>query len=397
MPTNLFPHPSPLRSTVLATALALLPAAAHAELQQIDHHRMLGIDRDTAELRGFSFWETDRQSIGVIRDASDRPMVGIEAAAYFPGFTNLYALWQDPADLKNKLVYVKVHDASATVVFDDLEGGKFAGATAYHSDATPHTVFAVQHEKLKPPALITGRININPNNASDNQFELDIDGGTIDRGDLHEQAEITADGTLYEGFASRVRIRPKGGGTQNDVLLDGQPMTLSNSNTYTFAGEMTVRVYNEHVKQGKAMGQWVLEIADGTARLDGEVEVLSPHRLAIVGAADGSVTEVMALSRAYGGLATDDGVRFYTHAEGVAYLIDTAAGTETALRSLGDHASDLEFVGGQLRVYQTGFGTLHHLPRGEETAEAQRSVGLGDLGTIMFHGRGFGPTTALFD
>ena len=51
---------------------------------------------------------------------------------------------------------------------------------------------------------IFGAININPNNTNDNQFTLEIPGGTITRDDLHQNADIDSNGMLYSGLASRI-------------------------------------------------------------------------------------------------------------------------------------------------------------------------------------------------
>ena len=383
----------------LAAGLAVAPAS-QAQLDNIDHHRMLGIDRDTGMLSRFTFWEQAGDQIGVVEDSDGHAMLGIEAAAYFPGFNNAYALWQDDRDGQNKLVYVDVRNSEATVMADDVEGGKFTGATAFQAGEYDYRVYTIQHEKIKPPAVITGLISINPNNSAASEFYCETPHGRITRDLLHQSTTTDAEGVFYEGDATVIHVKPKGSGEQTGVQLDGEPMVLKNSNTYTFAGEMEVRIYNDHLKNGKAMGQWYIEVVSGTARLNDEVQVLSPHRLSLVSQLDGSVTEIMRLSRGYHGLATFDGMTFFTHDGTNMYLLDAATETETKLSAVPSQASDLEFVGEELRAYSTGYGTLYQMQTSDDgttTSTNQRQVGLGDLGTIMFHSRGWGPRTPLYD
>ncbi|MFC1461170.1 LamG-like jellyroll fold domain-containing protein [Verrucomicrobiota bacterium] len=111
---------------------------------------------------------------------------------------------------------------------------------------------------------ISGKINVNPNNSSDSEFMLTkTDGSTITRDDL------TQDFAGYSGCASRVYVKPKGNGNQNDLIVDGQVYTLSNSKTYDIESDsMTVNLYNDNVNsQGKAVGQWWISITATVATI----------------------------------------------------------------------------------------------------------------------------------
>lgn len=108
------------------------------------------------------------------------------------------------------------------------------------------------------PVDISGRVNLNPNNNPSHEFALRLgDGTTITRDDLHGDYEG------YEGDAEYVFFRPKGNGNQNGLVLDGQAYELRNGSQYEiWAPSMQVRVYNDKVKNGRAMGHWWLEVSE---------------------------------------------------------------------------------------------------------------------------------------
>lgn len=103
---------------------------------------------------------------------------------------------------------------------------------------------------------VSGRVNLNPNNNPDNEFQLRCaDGTTITRDDLHARGEG------YEGAATYAFFRPKGNGNQNSLVLDGVAYELQNGSQCELSAEtMQVRVYNDKVKNGRAMGHWWLEV-----------------------------------------------------------------------------------------------------------------------------------------
>lgn len=105
---------------------------------------------------------------------------------------------------------------------------------------------------------ITGEINLNPNNSPHNEFMMTLpDGSTVTRDDL----DIHFEG--YEGDCVRVYFMPKGNGNQNGLVIDGEEYSLQNGSQYTMeAPIMQVRLYNDKVKNGKAMGHWWLEVVE---------------------------------------------------------------------------------------------------------------------------------------
>ena len=110
---------------------------------------------------------------------------------------------------------------------------------------------------------IGGEININPNNSTDNEFRLVLPNGSV----------ITRDNLApYSGSAQSARIKPKGNGNQNTLLVDGEPYELSNANTYVITGSpMTVNLYNA-ASDGTATGQWWIGIDAANATITCDID-----------------------------------------------------------------------------------------------------------------------------
>ncbi|MDD4871157.1 MAG: hypothetical protein PHR77_11415 [Kiritimatiellae bacterium] len=108
---------------------------------------------------------------------------------------------------------------------------------------------------------VAGKININPNNSTDNEFNLTLpDGSVINRDTLNSTALPYFRG--YTGAAKCVLVKPKGNGNQNSLIVDGQAYTMLNADTYSISSDqMTVNLYNDHYQSdGKAMGHWWIGI-----------------------------------------------------------------------------------------------------------------------------------------
>jgi hypothetical protein len=111
---------------------------------------------------------------------------------------------------------------------------------------------------------IGGKINLNPNNSSANEFTMVLkDGRKITRDDLNK------DYAGYSGVAVSGHVKPKGNGNQNSLTVAGEPYPLVNANTYDITGAaLNVKLYNDRVtKRGKAMGKWWLEIEADAANI----------------------------------------------------------------------------------------------------------------------------------
>lgn len=389
-----------LAASFLVTAALLLAADAPATpAEALNQVTLLGIGRTSGNLVMYDFGASELTNVGTVTTGSGQVLTGVDAAAYIPGFQNMFVLWTSPTDGRNKLVYVNVTNASATIMDEDVEGGHFGGAVAVTTgtDTKTHTVFAVQDAKVKPPSAISGLLNINPNNSQQNEFTLTKGtGGNITRDDLAAADNLPGNGTYYEGTATFIHVKPKGNGNQNGLTFDGQTVVLQNSNTYDFSGSMEVRLYNDQVKNGKAMGHWWLQILSGHAYLNDNVQVLFPNRIITVAYNDGAVNEVMRLSRSYRGLATADGVVFYATSGRDLYKIDTAALTETKVGTTGlTTPADGKFVSGYLFWYDIGPRTLGAIsPATAGAVSSHVSYGLGDLGAMAFFPVGEYPTAS---
>lgn len=380
-----------MRSATMWMALVLaafgaVPAAAQNVHAVAPGKRIYAVNRVSGQLAYYDFTAAAGATVGYVRHAGVT-LTGIDAAVYFPRFTNLYAIWTSPADGRHKLVYININSAEARVVADDLEGGRFTGAATAPIANKPYGVFVIQQAKIKPPATISGSVNINPNNNDDNQFQLITDDGTVfTRDHLHQESPVNGSGTFYEGGATFVHVKPKGNGNQNGLIIDGETVTLQNSNTYDFSGTMQVRVYNDHIHNSRAMGHWWIQIISGAVIVNNDVQVLSPNRLALLDQTTGVVTELMPLEREYQCLATPDGITFYTTHDNDLYMIDTATQTETYIGQLPlDDPSGLSFIDGSLVAYDAENGELCTVQE-DSASRVGNAVnpGLGEAGVVVF-------------
>ncbi len=108
---------------------------------------------------------------------------------------------------------------------------------------------------------VSGSLNINPGNSSNNQFEMQTPGGPITRETLHDQKVSYS----YEGIATEIKVKPKS--TGRTLTIDGEAVSLDAGTRYTISADsMSVRLYNSETKKGKtwgnSMGNWWLEILE---------------------------------------------------------------------------------------------------------------------------------------
>ena len=111
----------------------ILPARSNGETSpdsELADIAMYGVNKINGQLIRYGFSESELTKIGTVHSAAGSPLLGIEASAYIPGFQNIFCFWTDTTDHKNKLLYVDVESAQATVMADDLEGGRVTGAVA---------------------------------------------------------------------------------------------------------------------------------------------------------------------------------------------------------------------------------------------------------------------------
>ncbi len=238
---------------------------------------------------------------------------------------------------------------------------------------------------------VSGSININPSNSPRHRFVLTkADGSVLDRDDLHENAPIDVNGVLYSGPAASVRVKPKGNGTQEDLVVDGAVFTIDNSTTYLLsASGMTVTVRNDHVSGGKAMGQWWIDVTSGSSSIeegDGTDDPASNSQIILVDQRTGTFETQMILTRPYDGLASADGQTFYAASGSMVYKIDTVNQTETLLKNhvIGNFTG-MGFAGSTLYAFGSVTDKLYPISTANGSITGLGiSMGVQNLGTVVF-------------
>lgn len=240
--------------TGLTIITLLAGSAAMGQTSAFDEYAALGISADTGELTRYNFREYSAKRVGTVKDRAGETMLGIQASGYIPGHNNIIAFWRSPSDGNTRLLYVNTQTARAATVGQHLGACTVGGAVAGPNGTSK----------------LAGSVNINPNNNDDYEFTMttggasDADGSinhlTYTRDYLHHSAKCDADGTLYDGPCSYIRVRPKGTGKQNSLVVDGENATLSNSSIYVLVGDMDVRLWNDQINGGQAMGHWWIEV-----------------------------------------------------------------------------------------------------------------------------------------
>lgn len=237
----------------MATTLAL-SSQVFAEPGFLDDYAVFGVAGD-GHLKRYDFASGDYHDVGHVRLDSLTPLAGIEGSAHVPGNLNIFSFWTEPSSNQTKLIFINSETAEAAVVGQPLGIGQVTGATISWKDQ--------EGEMDEGGDTITGLININPNNSSDNEFVLTkLDGTKITRDDLHKDATLTGD-TYFEGDAMYLRVKPKGSGSQFSLSVEGLSYSIDNDKTYVLSGgQMHVRIYNDHIAGGKAMGHWWIDVMD---------------------------------------------------------------------------------------------------------------------------------------
>lgn len=380
-----------MKRAAMISAAALLTAgglawATESPSNAVANKALYGVKRTSGQLVRYDFSKSELGTVAAVKDKNGNVFSNIDSVAYFPDLLNAYA-FQMGSNNKQRLIYVDLQSAVGTVVFSDMEGGKLMGASALHTTAKPYKVYAIQQAKIKPPSSITGAININPNNSPQNEFTLTKSNGTtITRDHLHQQTNVDANGTFYQGGATFIHVKPKGNGNQNSLVVNDVVFPVQNANTYDFQGEMQVRVWNDHIKNSKAMGHWWISIISGQVYVNGETQIESPDRLVEVSVTTGTVTELVRLTTSYTALATQDGNTFYTFKGADLYRID--ATTETATKvgtSQVTTPTSANFVDSYLIVHdgsQNKFVVVN--PATGQTIGSPATLGTSDLSGTFF-------------
>lgn len=242
-------------------------------------------------------------------------------------------------------------------------------------------------QMIAAQGTLSGSVHLNPNNAPNNEFTLiKPDGTVISRDDLLEGAPVTSTGAFYSGQASSVRFKVKGGGTQNGLLVNGQPYPLDNNVAYLFSSAgnpLTVTIRNTNPVNGKAMGQWWIDFVNQPIGSLGDGE--DTIRLIRVDHQTGDTTQLMDLSRRYESLASTNGQTFYATSGGEVYRIDLQTHSETLVGTLTNNdLRSMGFAGTTLLGFDITSDRIVSINTSTgQQIETPLSVGARDLGTIV--------------
>ena len=111
---------------------------------------------------------------------------------------------------------------------------------------------------------ITGDLNINPSNSSNNLFIMQTPSGVIDRNTLHSEGSSYT----YTGSASEIKIKVKAQG--RTLIINGESVELHPSIRYTITGDLTVSLRNTHGGHNwnQAKGHWWIQIDATNVTID---------------------------------------------------------------------------------------------------------------------------------
>jgi hypothetical protein len=385
-------------------AAVVLAAAVPAAAQSLTGNKFFAVDENNHKLYCYDFNAYTGTWAGRVVAVGNKTLNNIRGLAYVPGGQNIYGFWNDSTDHLARIVYINTADGSAQLLPGNLGSGLITGAAAVPT-SVGSTVAANQktpfEQKVKTHLYVvqiyltvSGRVNLNPNNSADNEFTLTKpDGSIITRDVLQAAEDVPSDGTFYFGDAVNVRFKPKGNGNQNTIVLNGAPYWVENSHTYLITGNLlTVRLYNDKVnKNGKAMGQWWMELASGNVTIDdlGEsgaaaIDTDNGHdvfgTILRVNPANGVTKHVMPLSRFYDDIAGFSADKFYLVANDRVYVADPALGTEIYLCTIGyGDVDSLVTVGSMLYGYSNSIKRL--IPINPTTGSVGTPINVGNIYT----------------
>lgn len=386
-----------------------LPRAGRATPVATDAYVLYGVGSGTGELIRYGLESGDLDSIGTVRLSDGTVLTGVGASAYVPRNTNIFAFWADPSDHHTKLVYINSLTAAAAIVGQDLGTGRITGAVAVKpqagaalGDGQPTPLNEIgQHEVYAVRALtvdVGGEININPNSSPDNELLIvKGDGEQITRDSLKGNLLLALGGVYYEGPAQYVRVRAKGDGVQNTLLVNGSPYVTANERQYTFTirGNLNVKLYNP--RAGTPSGHWYLQFTGTDVIVQENTAPLA--QIVKVNPRTGAYEVVMPLGRVYEGLAASTSAKFYATYGQELYELTPSAGTETLIGTL-EYADTkaLECANGRLYGFSAAIDRLIEInPSNGATVGPPIDLGVLDMNTLTFMRGADAPTGARFD
>ncbi|MDH3583891.1 MAG: hypothetical protein OER86_06725 [Phycisphaerae bacterium] len=393
------------------TALLALGTTAAAQETNLDDTTLFGINRQTGQLWRYDFADQNLAPIAKVRKSDGEILLGIDASAYFVDFQQIHAFWTDPNDNQIKMLHVDTETANAALDVVNLGTGTVHGAVSWTTDLAAPAEGEPQLKKWEIFALVksgsaagvAGGIYLNPSNDEGAQFTLkymDAEGEeqTITRNDLHKNSDVNEDGVYWEGYCHYLRIQPHGNGDQNSLMINGEAYMVDNEEVYVIEtpveDAMFIRVQNDSLKNGKAMGLWWSDITltTGTFQVgDAAPTPVAPTLSSKLMSIDTQTRELntmmdLTLTRTYDGLATTDGATFYATSGNELYQLSPAGGTESLMGTMPhNQVLGLEFKDDALFGFELVNNKLAPInPSNGTSAGVPYNVSMTDLGTITF-------------
>jgi len=214
--------------------------------------------------------------------------------------------------------------------------------------------------------------------------------------DLKVNTPADEQGVHYRGPASSVRVRFKGSRPQAGLIVNGAVFPIANDRSYEFSGELTVRIFNNLVRNSKLAGEWWLAIdatvatvnVDGVPYFKSPTEPTAVGQLVAIHSCVGLPTIVVPLYNAYHGLATRDGREFFAiTSDNRLFRIDPAQRTEQLVATLSStlKLSDLAFNDSALMAFDRQSKRLVTINSSSGAVTIFNSyTGLSDLTTLAF-------------
>lgn len=165
-------------------------------------------------------------------------------------------------------------DADTALAYDAAEDGLNQASLTFTNDVDRPTTltgtdgtgsFVCVVQSLSSPSdtlhEVTGSIDINPNGSTSCQFSV-----TLPSGEILNQTTLSATWGGYAGPALLVQATPQGSGTQNQLIVDGTPLTWTNTHPISILSDhLMVIITNDMVDDdGFFVGKWsCLVVASG--------------------------------------------------------------------------------------------------------------------------------------
>ena len=165
----------------------------------------------------------------------------------------------------NKALYAAeagLHRAAAYIADEGSIPHSFTGTIGDGSYAVSIVEGALLVDSADTLAsAIRAEMRVNPGGGGHSFLLKQAGGGELTWDDLRDRS------SNWSGQATLVRLKPIG--SDNSMLVNDEPQTVSNANTYIVESDvMSVILYNDHFNpRGRAVGQWWIAIAAAEATI----------------------------------------------------------------------------------------------------------------------------------